>query len=118
VTTQQTSAHVDQFREWAKAAHNTALTNHTRGDAFGKRLANTRAEVYQHAASIAEQQHPECAARTLTDLVREHLTRDIVRIGSQKQIDSACLSYIKARAYQLCAQTLEPSTPEIQPKWN
>jgi hypothetical protein len=80
------------FADFAKAARGTAIKNHTKGDQFGETLAASRAEVYDKAAHI--------------------------RTPPLMNFDSAGVQYTTARAWQFCAWKIDPSLPEVAPRWD
>lgn len=102
------------FADYAKAARGTAIKNHTKGDAFGERLANNRAEVYDKAAELVRQLPVEGAANEMMNRAKAAHIRTPPLID----FDSAGVQYAIARAWQFCAWKIDPSLPEVAPKWD
>lgn len=102
------------FADYAKAARGTAIKNHTKGDVFGERLANNRAEVYDKAAELARQLPVTDAA----DDMMKRAKAAHIRTPPLIDFDSAGVQYAIARAWQFCAWKIDPSLPEVAPKWD
>ena len=102
------------FADYAKAARGTAIKNHTKGDLFGETLANARADVYEKAAELVRQMSlPDAAAEMMTRARAAH-----VRTPPLIDFDSAGVQYNMARAWQFCAWKIDPTIPEVAPKWD
>lgn len=102
------------FSDYAKAARGTAIKNHTKGDLFGETLANARAQVYEKASELVRQ-------LPLVDAANEMMNRaraSHVRTPPLIDFDSAGVQYNMARAWQFCAWKIDPSLPEVAPKWD
>jgi hypothetical protein len=102
------------FSDYAKAARGTAIKNHTKGDLFGETLANCRADVYEKASELVRQM-------SLTDAAAEMMARARaahVRTPPLIDFDSAGVQYNSARAWQFCAWKIDPTLPEVAPKWD
>jgi hypothetical protein len=102
------------FADYGKAARGTAIKNHTKGDAFGERLANNRADVYEKASELVRQ-HPlqEAAEEMMNRAKAAH-----VRTPPLIAFDEAGVQYATARAWQFCAWQIDPGLPEVAPKWD
>lgn len=101
------------FADYAKAARGTAIKNHTKGDVFGETLANSRADVYDKAAELVRQLPLQDAANEMMDRAKAAHIRTPPLIN----FDSAGVQYATARAWQFCAWQIDPSLPEVAPKW-
>jgi hypothetical protein len=102
------------FADYGKAARGTAIKNHTKGDTFGETLATARANVYDRAADLVRQ-------RPLQDAANEMMNRAKaahIRTPPLINFDSAGVQYATARAWQFCAWKIDPSLPEVAPKWD
>jgi hypothetical protein len=102
------------FADYAKAARGTAIKNHTKGDGFGERLANSRAEVYDKASELVRQLPVTDAANEMMKFAKAAHIRTPPLID----FDSAGVQYATARAWQFCAWKIDPSLPEVAPKWD
>lgn len=101
------------FTDFAKAARGTAIKNHTKGDAFGESLASSRAEVYEQASDLIRQlAPPEAASEMMSRARNAH-----IRTPPLMNFDSAGVQYTTARAWQFCAWKIDPTLPEVAPKW-
>ncbi|MGH3623022.1 MAG: hypothetical protein ACRDQ5_14710 [Sciscionella sp.] len=103
----------DRFSDFAKAARGTAMKNKAKGDEFGEKLANRRAEVYDSAAVLLNQQTTVEAAKTMM----ERAGQLHVRTPPLIDFDKVGLQYIAARAWQHCALMIDPTVPQTAPKW-
>lgn len=101
------------FADYGKAARGTAVKNHTKGDTFGEMLANGRAEVYDKAAELVRQLPPHDAANEMMDRAKAAHIRTPPLID----FDTAGVQYATARAWQFCAWQIDPTLPEVAPKW-
>jgi hypothetical protein len=102
------------FADYAKAARGTAIKNHTKGDAFGETLATSRADVYDRAAELMRQLPPADAAIEMMNRAKAAHIRTPPLIN----FDNAGMQYATARAWQFCAWKIDPSLPEVAPKWD
>lgn len=103
----------DRFGRWALAARGTAAKNHAKGDAFGERLANARADVYDRAAALVKgMSDADAAVEMMSRAKHAH-----IRTPPLIDFDDAGAQYTVARAWQFCAWHLDPELPEVQPKW-
>lgn len=102
------------FADFAKAARGTAIKNHTKGDQFGETLASSRAEVYEKAAELVRQLPPPDAAVEMMNRAKAAH----IRTPPLMNFDSAGVQYTTARAWQFCAWKIDPSLPEVAPKWD
>lgn len=102
------------FADYGKAARGTAIKNHTKGDNFGERLANARADVYDKAAELVRQLPPQDAANEMMNRAKQAHIRTPPLID----FDSAGVQYAIARAWQFCAWKIDPTLPEVAPKWD
>lgn len=103
-----------EFAEYAKAARGTAVKNHTKGDDFGEKLANRRAEIYDRAAVLVREKGPEEAAKEMMEAAKAAHIRTPPLID----FDRAGMQYITARAWQFCALRINPDLPEGAPPWD
>lgn len=101
------------FADCAKAARGTAIKNRSKGDSFGDELATKRAAVYEMAAELVRKLPPEDAAKEMLERARAAHIRTPPLID----FDRAGVQYSQARAWQFCAQRIDPSLPEVAPKW-
>ena len=105
---------VQVFADYAKAARGTAIKNRSKGDGFGDELATKRAVVYDQAADLVRQYPREEAAKRMLDNARAAHIRTPPLID----FDRAGMQYSQARAWQFCARLLDPTLPEVAPKWD
>ena len=102
------------FADYAKAARGTAIKNHTKGDNFGETLANARADVYDKAAELVRQLPvPDAAYEMMERAKAAH-----IRTPPLINFDQAGVQYATARAWQFCAWQIDPSLPEVAPRWD
>lgn len=88
-------------------------------DWFGAELALARAEVRQQAAEILRQfaHSPEYAAKVMyANAVDRSVSR--LPVAEASAIDEATRNHTRARAWQDCAHAIDPSLPEVQPRWD
>jgi hypothetical protein len=102
------------FADYAKAARGTAIKNRSKGDAFGDELATRRAAVYDMAADLVRRLPRAEAAQEMMNRARSAHIRTPPLID----FDRAGVQYSQARAWQYCARQLDPSLPEVAPKWD
>lgn len=102
------------FADYGKAARGTAIKNHTKGDMFGETLASARADVYDKAAEIVRQLPLLEAANQMMN----HAKAAHIRTPPLINFDAAGVQYAMARAWQFCAWKIDPSLPEVAPKWD
>ncbi|HEY4454727.1 MAG TPA: hypothetical protein VGN81_10495 [Pseudonocardiaceae bacterium] len=100
--------------DYAKAARGTAIKNRSKGDGFGDDLATKRAAVYEMAADLVRRLPREEAAKQMLENARSAHIRTPPLID----FDRAGVQYSQARAWQFCARLLDPSLPEVAPKWD
>lgn len=108
------SALARKFRDYAEGARGTAVRDHVKGDSYCETLATIRADVYEMAAGVVEQ-------LPLTEAAFEMMRRAKTthqRTAPLINFDSAGEGYIRARAWQFCAWTINPTLPEVQRKWS
>lgn len=105
---------VQIFADYAKAARGTAIKNRSKGDGFGDELASKRAAVYDMAADLVRRLPPAEAAKEMMDRARSAHIRTPPLID----FDRAGVQYSQARAWQFCARQIDPSLPEVAPKWD
>ena len=103
----------DRFADFGTAARGTAMKNKAKGDEFGEKLANRRAEVYDSAAALVNQQAPLEAAKVMM----ERAGQLHVRTPPLIDFDNVGLQYIAARAWQYCALIINPGLSPAAPKW-
>lgn len=102
------------FADYAKAARGTAIKNRSKGDSFGDELASKRATVYDQAADLVRRFPLDEAARQMLENARSAHIRTPPLID----FDRAGVQYSQARAWQFCARMIDPSLPEVAPKWD
>jgi hypothetical protein len=101
------------FDGYTKGAIDTAARRHYAGDKFGECLAKARVRVYEQAAELVREMPVDDAA---VEMMRRAL-RAQVRTPRWVGYDADAVSYITARAWQFCAWKINPSLPEVQPRW-
>ena len=102
------------FADYAKAARGTAIKNRSKGDGFGDELATKRAAVYEMAADLVRKLPlAEAAQKMLENARSAH-----IRTPPLIDFDRAGVQYSMARAWQFCAQKIDPSLPDVAPKWD
>ena len=83
------------------------------GDEFGATVSLARAEARAAAAELlTASATPEDAAVEMYRRATALWVRELPIIG----FDLAAIEYTKARIWQDCAQAIDPSLPEVQPK--
>jgi hypothetical protein len=102
------------FADYGKAARGTAIKNHTKGDTFGETLASARADVYDRASELVRQLQLQEAANEMMNRAKAAHIRTPPLIN----FDQAGVQYATARAWQFCAWKIDPSLPEVAPKWD
>src|SRR3984893_187008 len=102
------------FSDYAKAARGTAIKNHTKGDTFGESLAGARAAVYEQAADLG----PQLPLPAAADEMMNRAKAAHIRTPPLINFDTAGVQYASARAWQFCAWKIDPSLPEVAPKWD
>lgn len=100
--------------DYAKAARGTAIKNRSKGDSFGDELASKRAAVYDLAADLVRRYPLDEAAKQMLENARSAHIRTPPLID----FDRAGVQYSQARAWQFCARLIDPSLPEVAPKWD
>jgi preprotein translocase subunit SecA len=101
------------FIEYARGARTTAIRRHFAGDEFGETLTTARAVVYEAAAELLRE---KSLAEAAAEMMRRALAAQ-VRTAPWINYDAAGVSYVTARAWQFCAWKIDPSLPEVQPRW-
>ena len=102
------------FADYAKAARGTAIKNRSKGDGFGDELATKRAAVYEMAADLVRRlSRAEAAKQMLENARSAH-----IRTPPLIDFDRAGVQYSQARAWQFCAKLIDPSLPDVAPKWD
>jgi hypothetical protein len=90
-----------------------AVARKINGDRFGTALSLARAEVRALAAELlAASATPEHAVKEMHRRATALWQRDLPLVG----FDAAAVAYTKARIWQDCAWTIDPSLPEVQPR--
>jgi hypothetical protein len=102
------------FADYAKAARGTAIKNRSKGDGFGDELATKRATVYEMAADLVRRLPLADAAKEMMNNARSAHIRTPPLID----FDRAGVQYSQSRAWQFCAQLIDPSLPDVAPKWD
>jgi hypothetical protein len=106
-----------QWSAWTRSGHFRAEVLRQQGDAFAASLHDARGEVRLAAMSLLRTvSDPMEAAR----IMHQRAARMVVRSDRGvplAEYDDACRQYIRAHAWQACAQQIDPSLPEVQPLW-
>ena len=102
------------WHSWAANCLQRAAVEHTQGDEFAALLLRTRATIREAAATLLLSQGPGAAAAEMMVHAQEHLVRNPPLIG----YDEAAVHYTIARSWQWCAHQIDPTLPEIQPRWS
>ena len=105
---------VRTWHAYAANSHNRAHVALTKGDEFGANLLLARAAVRENAAKLLLSQEPAQAALLMMKQAAAHVVRHPPLIG----YDAAATSYTSARSWQWCAHQIDPTLPEIQPRWS
>jgi hypothetical protein len=96
---------------YAQHCRLAATTQDASGDTFGALLNRTRAEVRQAAAELLSAfPDPEQAAAEMHRRATTLWQLDLPLIG----FDAAAVTYTKARIWQDCARTVNPTLPVVQ----
>jgi hypothetical protein len=104
---------VERWRCYARRNLAEAAVRQDSGDLFGAALSNARAEVRAAGAELLRRAAgPTEAAKAMHRKVCELWLTDLPLLG----FDAAAVQYTRARTWQDCAHTLDPSLPEIQPR--
>lgn len=105
---------IAQWQVYAKANRVHANDNRAKGDNFGAELCLARGAVRLAAAEMLERlrDDPMTAAKTMHKRASELRQHHWPFVG----FDQAALRYTQARTWQDCAQAIDPSLPEVQPK--
>jgi hypothetical protein len=107
------AALVDLWRCYARRNLAEASVRQSSGDLFGATLSTARAEVRAASADLLRRSvDPAEAARIMHRTVCELWLTDLPLLG----FDAAAVQYTRARTWQDCARTLDPTLPEIQPR--
>jgi hypothetical protein len=103
-----------RWREYA--LHNRMLGKRERrkGDLFAAALLEYRADVRDQAAGLLLSQSPGDAAAEMMLRAAQH----VVRTPPLIDYDAAAISYTIARSWQWCAQQIDPTLSEVQPRWD
>ena len=104
----------DLFISWSQGALGTATLQRAHGDTYQAALAERRADIYRRAAAMLADTAPAEAAQEMLLHARLAAVRTPPLLG----FDEAGLSFVAARAWQLCAHTIDPTLPEVQPAWD
>jgi hypothetical protein len=102
------------WHRWAANCQQRAAVEHVQGDEFAALLLRTRATIREAAATLLLSHRPSAAAAEMMVRVQEHLVRTPPLIG----YDDAAVHYTIARSWQWCAHQIDPTLPEIQPRWS
>lgn len=84
-----------------------------KGDPYAVELSLARAAIYREAADLVDDRGELEGAKIMLD----HAARLRVLTPPLVGFDAAGLSYIRARAWQFCAQHLDAAAPTVQPAW-
>ncbi len=107
-----TSALIAQWMRYSAADRIRAQTRAREGDLFGAELAVARGEVRKAAALLLQQlrDDPLGAARLMHREAAAIWVAYLPLIG----FDPVALTYTRARTWQDCARTIDPSLPIVQ----
>ncbi|MGH3439701.1 MAG: hypothetical protein ACRDRN_25010 [Sciscionella sp.] len=104
---------VDRCLEFAQAARGSAVKCKAKGDRYGEELAAARASVYEEAADLLRRMEPQDAAPAMM----ARAGRLHVRTPPLMDFDRAGVQYVKSRAWQYCALTINPGLEQVAPEW-
>jgi hypothetical protein len=106
-----------QWVDWMRAGRALAGVLRQQGDDFGASLHIARGEVRAAAAELLRTAtDPMAAARIMHDRAAR-LARRTDHGVLFTEYDEAGRQYVRALAWQACAQAVDPSLPEVQPIW-
>ncbi|MGH3631157.1 MAG: hypothetical protein ACRDRL_27410 [Sciscionella sp.] len=107
--------HVKQWREQARWSLLRARQLQDAGDKVSTSIVLARGET-RHAASemLRTAEAVAAAAKKMLDTAWRLRQSD----ASWSDPDGSCLRYVRARTWQDCAHQLDPTLPEIQPRWD
>jgi hypothetical protein len=106
-----------EWSAWTRSGHFHAQTLRLQGDAFAASLHDARGEVRLAAIGLLRTaSDPWDAARIMHDRAARMAVRSD-RGVPLAEYDDACRQYIRAHAWQGCAQQIDPTLPEVQPLW-
>ena len=98
------------WRRWAASNRAAARAEHVY---FNRQLLLARAAVRDEAAALLLTQDPAGAAQLMMQRAAAHVVRNPPLID----YDVAAIHYTEARSWQFCARQIDPSLPEVQPRW-
>lgn len=105
---------VRTWHGWAANSVQRAKLERAKGDVFGEALLLIRAGIREEAAGLLLTVEPAAAARLMMRNAAAHVTRHPPLID----YDQAAMEYTRARSWQFCALAIDPSLPEVQPRWD
>lgn len=113
----------ERWRAYARSGRGRAILDRQKGDLFGAALHLARAEVREQAAKLLDDfaSAPE-AARTLIERAAELRQLHPPLWGgttpeARLAFDARLCRYTACRTWQACAQELDPTVAEVQPRW-
>jgi hypothetical protein len=96
---------------YAQHSRLAARTQDTSGDTFGAQLSQARADIRQAAAELlVATPDPHQAAAEMHRRATALWELDLPFVG----FDAAAVTYTKARVWQACARTINPTLSEVQ----
>lgn len=104
---------VCRWRSWAVNSRARAHLERSHDHAFDAELLEARAAVRDEAAEMLLSQDPVEAAALMMRRAVAHVVRNPPLMG----YDQAAVEYTRARSWQFCAREIDPSLPEVQPRW-
>jgi hypothetical protein len=105
-----------QWAEWTQAGHRHAELLAKDGDFFAASLHEARGEVRVAAIGLLRDTPDPFAAAKLMHRQAINL-RQPTEPMSLADYDRRCIHYIQAHAWQACAWQIDPTLPEVQPRW-
>ena len=101
--------------EYAQQARTLVEQRRQAGDQIGAILASTRGDVRLSAARmLTRSDNLADAARAMHANAVQLRQHDVPLVD----YDAACVAYTQARTWQACAREVDPSLPEVQPRWD
>lgn len=106
-------AMAETWRGYAAGQRLRAAIDRQRGEPFDADLKDARAGVRTAAADLLLSGPPAEAAQEMMHRAAAFVVREPPLMG----YDQAARQYTLARSWQWCAQQIDPTLPEIQPRW-
>lgn len=101
--------------EYAEHARTLVEQRRQAGDRIGAILAGVRGKVRRDAARMLDTSDD---LAEIAKVMHTHAVRLRQRDMPLVEYDAACVAYTQARTWQACAREVDPSLPEIQPRWD